>query len=258
MRVTVKVALILLLSVIAIGSIFAQQTNLDDETLKKANDPLAQSKAINLHNYIVNNVYGHSGVGQNMLMLRYGQPIGRFLIRGTLPLITSWAPGSSPRSGLGDFNLFGICTFDMNGIKVGFGPLITFPTGTNDLSSNKWQAGAAAMIFFSRNPILQSGALLQWQASFAGKKSVADVNMLTVQLFGILQLGKGTYLRSTGVWSFNFENQNYNIPLGLGIGKVVMVKKVVLNIFVEPQFSVLAKGEGQTRFQTFIGVNTQF
>jgi len=65
-------------------------------------------------------------------------------------------------------------------------------------------------------------------------------------------------LRSTGIWSFNLENGDYNVPIGLGVGKVVKVNKIVFNIFAEPQFTVLAEGLGQPKFQTFVGFNTQF
>ncbi len=232
---------------------------LDAETLKKANDPMAHTKAFNLHNYIISDLYGMPDYGANQLLFRYAQPIGKFLLRGTLPIMTSSGPEINPESGLGDFNLFAIYAIEKGGNKFGVGPLITAPTGTNGFSSDKWQAGLAALAFFASNPLLQSGALLQWQTDFAETSSSAkEVDMLTAQLFGIWQIGGGTYLRSTGIWSFDLTNGNYNIPLGLGIGKVVKVNSIVFNIFAEPQFSVLAKGEGQPKFQTFVGFNTQF
>lgn len=247
-----------LLMLFAVLNLSAQQKELDEETLKKANDPMAHTKAFNVHNYIVSNVYGMPDVGQNQLLFRYAQPLGKILLRGTLPVVTSSAPDVSPESGLGDFNLFAIYSVDNAGNKFGVGPLITMPTGTNGFSQDKWQAGLAALAFFARNHVFQSGTLLQWEASFAGKDEAKDINLLTAQLFGMWQLGGGTYLRSTGIWSFDLEDGTYNVPLGLGIGKVIKVNKVVFNIFAEPQFSVLAKGEGQPRFQTFVGFNTQF
>ncbi len=235
-----------------------QAGGLDEETLKKANDPMAHTKAFNVHDYIISDIYGMPDVGQNQLLFRYAQPVGRFLLRGTLPVITSSAPSVSPSSGLGDFNLFAIYSVDKGGNKFGIGPLITAPTGTNGFSQEKWQAGVALLAFLAKNHVFQSGALLQWQTSFAGEKDARDIDVLTTQLFGMWQLGGGTYLRSTGIWTFDLENGNYNIPLGLGIGKVVKVDKVVFNIFAEPQFAVLSKGIGQSRFQTFVGFNTQF
>ncbi len=236
----------------------AQQGGLDAETLKKANDPMAHTKAFNLHNYIVSDLYGMPDYGGNQLLFRYAQPIGKFLLRGTLPVQTSSGPDISPESGLGDFNLFAIYAVEKNGNKFGVGPLITAPSGTNGFSSDKWQAGVAALAFLANNPLLQTGTLLQWQTDFAGSSNAKDIDLLTAQIFGIWQIGGGTYLRSTGIWSFDLTNGNYNIPLGLGVGKVIKVGGVVFNIFAEPQFSVLAKGEGQAKFQTFVGFNTQF
>lgn len=258
----VTIALLFLVSL----SLYAQQetpqpsspSGLDAETLKKANDPMAHTKAFNLHDYIVTNIYGVPDAGANQLMFRYAQPVGKVLLRGTLPVATSTMPGINPQSGLGDFNLFAIYAMEFSGNKLGIGPLITAPTGTNGFSQDKWQAGIAALAFFAKNHIFQAGTLLQWETDFAGKSDAADINLLTAQLFGMWQLGGGTYLRSTGIWSFDLENDRYNIPIGLGIGKIVKVNNVVFNIFAEPQFSVYAEGDGQTRFQVFAGFNTQF
>ncbi len=231
---------------------------LDAEALKKANDPMAHTKAFNLHNYIISNIYGAPDYGANQLMFRYAQPIGKILLRGTMPIMTSSSPGAGPETGFGDFNLFAIYAIEKKGNKIGIGPLITAPSGTHGFSSDKWQAGVAALAFFANNPIFQSGTLLQWQTDFAGSSNAADIDLLTAQIFGMWQIGGGTYLRSTGIWSFDLTNGDYSIPIGLGIGKVIKVGGVVFNIFAEPQFSVLAKGEGQSKFQTFVGFNTQF
>ena len=43
---------------------------------------------------------------------------------------------------------------------------------------------------------------------------------------------------------FDIENDKYNVPVGLGIGKVVPTRKAVFNRFVEPQFTILSRGCG--------------
>ena len=48
------------------------------------------------------------------------------------------------------------------------------------------------------------------------------------------------------------------MPLGLGIGQVIPTKKVVYNVFVEPQWSVADKGAGYPKWQIFVGFNMQF
>ena len=39
---------------------------------------------------------------------------------------------------------------------------------------------------------------------------------------------------------------------------VVKSKKVIYNIFLEPQFSILHEGSGQPKVQLFAGINLQF
>lgn len=233
---------------------------LDEETLKKANNPMAKTKAFNVHNYIVSDIYG-SDVQQNQFILRYAQPVGKFLVRASLPFVTVSQPELPPTFGVGDFNVFAIYSLPSpTGNQFGIGPAISAPTATSDATgTGKWQAGISALAFFAKSHQLQIGALLQWQSSFAGDEDRADISMLTSQVFFIWQIGAGYYLRSTGVWSFNLEDEgNYNVPIGLGVGKVIKVGKVVFNIFAEPQFTVMAEGYGQPRFQTFVGFNTQF
>ena len=235
------------------------QGGLDDEALKKANNPMAKTKALNLQNYFVSSQYGIEDATVNQLLFRYTQPIGHVLIRATMPVITSSRPGEAPNTGLGDFNLFAIYSpTAKNGVQLGVGPVITAPTGTRELGQGKWQTGLALLAFFSKSHIVQIGTLLQWQTSVAGDDDKPDVNVLTPQLFVICQIGGGTYLRSTGVWTFDLTNGHYNIPLGLGIGKVAKAGRVVLNFFAEPQLSVAAGGIGQAKFQTFFGINSQF
>ena len=109
-----------------------------------------------------------------------------------------------------------------------------------------------------RSPKFQYGYLLSWQASFAGKESSPDVNLGTFQPLLYYQLGGGTYLRSTAVCSYNFENSTYSVPIGLGIGQVFPWQKATLNLFVEPQVSMADMGAGWPKWQIFLGFNTQF
>ncbi len=39
---------------------------------------------------------------------------------------------------------------------------------------------------------------------------------------------------------------------------MVKSKKVIYNIFLEPQFSILHEGAGQPKVQFFVGINLQF
>ncbi len=240
-------------------NIMAQQKELDAETIKEANNPLARRKSFNVHNYLMPSLYGTKDVTMNQVMFRYAQPVGKFLLRATMPVVTQSLPEKSPTTGFGDFSMFAIYKIPIKeGISMGAGPILVAPTGSHNLGQGKWQTGLSAMAYFSKSHTIQFGSLLQWQTSFAGDKDRDDVSLLTPQVFFIWQAGGGTYLRSTGIWSFNLTNGFYNIPVGLGIGKVMKADKTTFNIFAEPQFSVAAQGAGQPKFQLFVGFNTQF
>ena len=230
----------------------------------QANNPLANMTAFNLHNYYIGEQTG-SGEDANQFWLRYARPFslgGDWLMRASLP-INSFPTSSTggTETGLGDLNVFAAYLFDTGNpaISFGFGPQINMPTATKDsLGSEKWSAGFANVLFDARSKKFQWGYLLTWMASFAGEEDRADVNTGAFQPFAMVQLGKGRYLRSTGIWVYNFETGDYSMPLGVGFGQVIPRGKTVYNIFIEPQWSVVDKGAGWPEWQVFLGFNMQF
>lgn len=64
-------------------------------------------------------------------------------------------------------------------------------------------------------------------------------------------------LAAAPIWSYNFENDSYSVPVGVGVGKVMKKGKTVYNMFVESQFSVADDGPGQPEWQIFMGLNLQ-
>jgi hypothetical protein len=237
----------------------AQDASADQ--LAQANNPLANMKALNFHNYYVPKLAGLPDETANTFWLRYAQPVGRVLVRASLPLPTvPMGAQTDPESGLGDFNIFGAYLAKQDPkFTFGIGPLLAAPTASADaLGTGKWQAGAAAIVFAVPSPLLQVGGLLTWQASFAGDDDRESTSLLAAQPFAIWQLGGGAYLRSTGIMVFNLQSGDYNVPFGLGVGMVSKVDTVVFNFFAEPQFTFLHEGIGQPGLQLFFGLNTQF
>lgn len=226
---------------------------------KDANNPLASIKSFSMHEVYTPSIYGLEGT-MNTFWLRYAQPIGRVLIRASLP-VNSVDIGELNRSGLGDLNVFGtyILTPSTSANQVGVGPILTVPTATSSaLGAGKWQIGAAFAGYFASSPVFQCGILATWQHSFAGDSDRNKVQIATIQPFLMWQLGKGVYLRSSGISMLDLENGNYVVPLGLGAGKVIKAGKFVFNLFAEPQFSVWYKGDNMPKVQCFFGINTQF
>jgi hypothetical protein len=231
-----------------------------DTASEDANNPLAKIQAFNVQDYYTPSLSEGGDETANTFWLRYAQPFGKVLVRASLPLSRVPTSDGTGASGLGDFNLFGTYLFDIGPkLSFGVGPQLTMPTATADeTGTGKWQAGLAAVYFDATSPVVQWGGLVTWQASFAGDDDRAGTNVLAVQPFFFVQMGKGLYARSAGIMVFNLKDGSYNVPVGVGIGQVVPTRTAVFNVFIEPQFTVLSHGPGQPNLQVFVGLNTQF
>ena len=231
----------------------------------QANNPLANLTAFNIHYYRTSKLTD-SDETADQVWLRFAKPLNvgksNWLFRASLPFNNFPVPPDGNKvSGMGDLNMFAAYLFDTGNpaISFGLGPQLTTPTATKDqLGSEKWSAGLANVLFNATSKVFQYGYLLTWQHSFAGNNDRAEVNFAAFQPFAMYQLGGGYYLRSVGIWAFNLENNNYNIPVGLGIGKVFKKGSTVFNAFVEPQYTVAKRGPGQPEMQVFVGFNMQF
>lgn len=230
----------------------------DNNAVEQANNPLANIKSLNLHNYYISSLYGAEDASANQTYIRYAQPIGRVLMRASLPIATS-SIGDNYNSGLGDTQIFGAYLFSdpSSSTQFGAGPLLVLPTGKTGLGAKKWQAGLSAVAFFGASKRIQYGGLVTWQMSFAGN-GPSDVNMLGFQPMVMWQLGNGLYLRTTPLMSVDLENGGANIPFALGIGKVLPIDKLVFNLFIEPQYSVYNHKFTGSKQQLLTGINMQF
>ena len=247
---------------------FAQSTeaNSKPSAEAEANNPLANFTAVNFQNYYIGDLTGPAA-DANQFFLRVAQPFKLFNVKwlGRLTLPVNTLPVSATNinttTGLGDLNIFTAGLIDLGdpAISFGVGPLITFPTATEpNLGSDKWTIGVANVLFNARSPKFQWGYLITYEHSFAGDSDRATVNRGAFQPFGFYQLGTGWYLRTAPIWAFNFQNGNFNIPLGLGAGKVIKSGKTTYNFFVEPQYTVAFSGDNQPQWQIYFALNMQF
>lgn len=249
-------ALMLPAHVLAQGGAAAEDAN-------RSNNPLNLAPGLNVQNIYAPKLYG-TDAHTNDLLLRGTLPVmpGQLikapqLFRLTVPISTRPDPGGGNSIGLGDINIFDIFILGKTGggIEYGAGPLLVLPTATEDeLGTGKWQAGLAALAMHpSERGIL--GGLVQWQASFAGEGDREDVNIVTAQPFFMHNLPGGWYLRSTGIWTFNLESDDYYIPVGVGAGKVIKSGSTTYNAFFEPQWTLVHDGSGLPKFALYFGLN---
>jgi hypothetical protein len=233
------------------------------QQMNDANNPLTPTVTANLQDQWAPQLYD-SDNSTNALLLRGVLPhlFGGVpqILRATLPIATAPSTsGSGNTTGLGDLNLFDLALFKEQGLVLGIGPQLTLPTASDQaLGTGKWQAGLAAVAIAPQAWGLLGG-LVTWQHSFAGESDRPTQNNLTVQPFFIYNLPQGVYLRSTAIWTFDLARNNYVIPIGAGVGKVFAQSDgTTINVFAEPQWTVIHHGAGQPKFQLFAGVNFQF
>jgi len=241
------------------------QENAAANAVAQANNPLANFTAFNLHNYYIGELTAPDDYA-NQFWVRFAQPFSigktKWLMRASLPVNTfPVAPELDHKTGLSDLNVFAAYLIDTGNptLSFGVGPQVTAPTATEEaLGSEKWSLGFVNTLFSFSSRKIQYGYLLSWQASVAGANDRADVNLGAFQPFVFYQLGGRWYLRSTGVCAYNFENDTYSVPIGLGLGKVIPREKVTMNVFIEPQISIADEGGGWPKWQIFVGFNNQF
>lgn len=227
-----------------------------DETT--ANNPLSIIPAVQVQNYYQPVLKGVPQAGSTQPYLRAILPFdgfgGRNLLRISLPTgVASWM-GDRSDAGLGDLTIFSVRVFKVSSnAGFGVGPLLVAPTATSStLGLKQWQVGAQGT-FSAHYPWGLLAGLLSYQQSVNG-----EANALTFQPFIFRNIGRGFYLRSSGIATLDTVNGNGVLPIGLGIGKVSrLIDNKLLNIYLEPQYS-LAAGNDQPEFQVFAGFNLQF
>lgn len=244
-----RLALLALLAMIA--SPAAAQQNV-------ANNPLTDIPAIQVQNYLQPVLSGLPGGGFDQPYLRGIVPHDTFgrrqLMRVSLATgTTAWGPAGT-ESGLGDLTLFDVPLFQLDNAKMGIGPLVILPTATSPaLGERKWQAGAQGVVSAPYAWGL-AAALVAYQQAFD-----SSTRSLTIQPFLFYNLIDGFYLRTSGITTIDFGRQAAVVPVGLGIGRVLQLGTGnVLNMYLEPQYSVVQSGLGQPSFQVFAGFNIQF
>jgi hypothetical protein len=228
-----------------------------DSPQNEANDPLTPKMAFQVHDYTQPIVSERPEAGAHQLYLRHVLPHETLgvdqIARASLPLIAnSWGPHGA-WNGIGDFTMYDMAIAYLDRTKLGAGPLVTAPTASAPaLGSGKWQAGVQTVISASHDWGL-SALLSSYQQAFDG-----TLQTLTIQPLLFLNLEGGYYLRSTGISTFNLGH-NSVVPVGLGLGRVFEGPDGrLVNVFVEPQYSVVQTGPGVPAFQVFTGVVLQF
>ena len=135
---------LLLGTVISFG--FAQESQ--EELAKAAQNPLSNIMSFPFQNN-TNFNYGPDKRVQDVLNIQPVLPFfnGRLITRTIIPLL--WQPNDGPEGttfGLSDIQFTAFYSPKTKGVTVGFGPIVSFPTGSESLGSQKWSAGPSLVV----------------------------------------------------------------------------------------------------------------
>ena len=176
---------------------------------------------------------------QNVLNIQPIWPFGlgknwNLITRTILPVISQPAPGTDRTFGIGDLNFTGFISPKRPGKLIwGVGPVIVFPTATDDvLGSGKWSIGASVVALAMPGQFVL-GALVSNVWSVAGDDARADVNFFFAQYFINYNFPGGWYLTSAPIVTANWEaasGEQWTIPFGGGGGKVFAIGRQPFNV----------------------------
>ncbi|WP_299922349.1 hypothetical protein [uncultured Pelagimonas sp.] len=250
-----------------VGLMCAAPVSAQDSSKADANNPLANVTAFNLQNYYFNGFTGlPDDADGNQFVLRYAKPLSlgdtNWLLRASLPFNRMpVGGGGSSVSGMGDVDLFMAYQFDTKpGVSFGIGPQVVAPTASDSrLGGDQWQLGLANVYFNGTSAKFQYGYLLTYRAGVGGAPKGRDnASFGAFQPFWFYQIKDGWYTGGAPIWTYDFNSDNYNIPFGLRIGKVHKFNNTTANFFLEPQWSLASRGDGQAEFQLYAAINLQF
>lgn len=236
-----------------------------EDATAQANNPLADIKAFNVQNYYIGELTT-TDEDANQMVLRYAQPfsIGEsdWLMRASLPINTFPAGlRGAHQTGTGDADIFAAYLIDTGNpaVSFGVGPQLVAPTASDEaLGNEQWQAGVANVYFNATSAKYQYGYLLIYRGGIGDTNDRERVSLAAMQPFFFYQLKDGWYTGTAPLWNYDFQSDNYSVPVGARLGKVLKANKTVFNVFLEPQVSAADRGPGQPEWQLFFAVNMQF
>jgi hypothetical protein len=205
-----------------------------DELAKQLSNPVAALISVPLQfNYDAG--FGVDGDGERwQLNVQPVMPVGitdevNMISRTILPVIDQSeviSPGSS-ESGIGDITqslFFSRKQPRANGWIIGVGPVFLLPTATEDeLGSEKWGIGPTVVLLKQTESSWTYGALVNHIWSVAGDEDRAEVNSTFLQPFLTRALGHGRSVTLNFESSYDWEREQWTVPLNLTYSKVTQV-----------------------------------
>jgi hypothetical protein len=175
------------------------------------------------------------------------------ITRTILPVISEppLSPDGSRTNGLGDvlFSAFFSPRTSRGGWIWGVGPAIQAPTHSDAaLGNNNWGLGPTFVVLHleAGSPWVY-GVLANNVWSIGSSRSSRDFKNGLMQPFVDYNLGHGTYLVSAPIVTVNWMaagSQQWTVPLGGGVGQIVHLRTLPVNMQLSGYYNVARPTEG--------------
>ena len=246
----------------------------DDASLAaKATNPIANLMQFQLQNSFIPESWHASGYS-NAFVIQPVIPIKlsddgffKFMVtRTTLPVLTTPDPDGpvGGTTGLGDMTILALPIHEQKmgswGSMWGIGLASVIPTATDERTgAGQFSLGPSAVLFLESSKSVQTGVLAYhiWDIT-GGSNDRAYVSKTFFQPilnyhFNTLFGQKGWYMGMQDImWSYDWNAQKLDLPIGVRIGRVFKAGKMPLNVFFEPfgrPISSSAVGTGKYGFK---------
>ena len=168
-------------------------------------------------------------------------------------------PGSD-EFGLGDTvqSLFFSPKESTNGITWGIGPVLLFPTATDDaLGGDKWGLGPTGVVLKQAGPWTY-GALANHVWSYAGEGSRRDVNATFFQPFLNYTTAQATTFFLNTETTYDWDADQFSVPINLGVNQLIDVKGQKMQIGAGLRYWADSADDGPEGFGARVNVTFLF
>ncbi len=176
------------------------------------------------------------------------------IYRLEVPVISQTMPNPEfDATGLSDLIFVDVIAFKTKIGLVGIGPSLIIPTASSDyLGAGKWSPGLAG-VFMTKGFGLTLGVLGQQYVSVGGDAHRPDQNYMLFQPIVTKIFEGGYFMNFSPIMKFDWENDAYNIPIGVNFGKAF-----AKNLSMFFGFDYVVSGPGKGDFTLRLNINAMF